>query len=62
MEKGPEALYTKNRGKSPKSTNTEKKANLNQNIEADLISELKRLRMENDYLKKLNALIQAKGK
>ena len=62
LEKGPEALYTENRGRAPKSANSEKDTNLNKSTEADLIAEIRRLRMENDYLKKLNALIQTKEK
>jgi transposase len=31
-------------------------------LEDDLISEVQYLRMENEYLKKLNALVQAKEK
>lgn len=62
LEKGPEALYTENRGRAPKSVNSEKDINLNKSTETDLIAEIRRLRMENDYLKKLNALIQTKGK
>ena len=36
----------------------EDKKKLNKNIEQDLIAENQRLRMENEYLKKLNALVQ----
>lgn len=62
LEKGPEALYTENRGRAPKSANSENDTNLNKSTEIDLIAEIRRLRMENDYLKKLNALIQTKEK
>jgi len=62
LEKGPEGLYIENRGIASKSANTEKIDTLDKNIEADLIAEIQHLRMENEYLKKLNALIQAKEK
>ena len=63
LEKGPEGLYIKNRGrKRIKSANTKKITALDKNIESDLIAEIQHLRMENEYLKKLNALIQAKEK
>ena len=34
----------------------------NLNLNEDLLEELQRLRMENEYLKKLNALIQKREK
>jgi transposase len=37
-----------------------KEPKLNKQSEEDLIAEIQRLRMENEYLKKLNALVQAK--
>ena len=39
-----------------------KKKNLNKEVEEDLIAENQRLRMENEYLKKLNALVQERIK
>ena len=39
-----------------------KKKNLNKKVEEDLIAENQRLRMENEYLKKLNALVQERIK
>ena len=39
-----------------------KKKKLDKNIEEDLIDEVQRLRMENEYLKKLNALVQERIK
>ena len=36
----------------------EDKKKLNKDIEEDLIAENQRLRMENEYLKKLNAIVQ----
>lgn len=35
---------------------------MNKKTEEDLIAEVQRLRMENEYLKKLNALVQAREK
>ena len=40
----------------------EAKKKLNKDIEEDLIAENQRLRMENEYLKKLNALVQERIK
>ena len=40
----------------------EDKKKLNKNIEQDLIAENQCLRMENEYLKKLNALVQERIK
>ena len=60
-EQGKEALYVERRGKSkemPKKKKTVKDVNINE----DLLEEVQRLRMENEYLKKLNALIQEKEK
>lgn len=39
-----------------------KKPKINKPVEEDLLAEVQRLRMENEYLKKLNALVQAKEK
>ena len=63
-EEGPEALYIDRRGrkpKMPKETSTKKKP-LRPEVEEDLIKEVQRLRMENEYLKKLNALVQERIK
>jgi transposase len=63
-EEGPQALYRDNRGRKrdmsfdkPKKEKTNKEK-LNTTTQEDLISEIERLRMENAYLKKLNALVQ----
>ena len=40
----------------------ENKKKLNKDIEEDLIAENQRLHMENEYLKKLNALVQERIK
>ena len=60
-EEGPEGLLkSKPRGRSPKSTMKKKetKKKLPKQTEEDLIAENQRLRMENEYLKKLQALVQ----
>jgi transposase len=58
-EEGPGALYRDNRGrKKNMSSDKPKKEKLNKAVEEDLIAEVQRLRMENAYLKKLNALVQ----
>ncbi|HCD45955.1 MAG TPA: transposase, partial [Lachnoclostridium sp.] len=59
-EEGPAALLEERRGRG--SSMAKKKNNnkntLNKEAKEDLIAEVQRLRMENDYLKKLNALVQ----
>lgn len=58
-EEGPQGLYRENRGRKPKmSSKRLKKKKLDKQVEKDLIAEVQRLRMENDYLKKLQALVQ----
>lgn len=58
-EEGPQGLYRDNRGRKPKmSSGDSKKRKLNKKVEEDLIAENQRLRMENEYLKKLQALVQ----
>lgn len=60
-EQGKEALYIENRGKASKMGT--KRLRKNKSIENEtLLEEVKRLRMENEYLKKLNALIQEREK
>ena len=53
LEEGPEGLRIERRGQ--KSTGRPPK--LKKEVEEDLIAEVQRLRAENDYLKKLNALV-----
>ena len=61
-EEGPQSLYIERRGR-PKNMNSKpKKKKLNKDVEEDLIAENQRLRMENEYLKKLNALVQERIK
>jgi transposase len=64
-EEGPQALYRDNRGRKrnmvsdkPKKEKPNSKIELDKQVEEDLIAEIQRLRMENAYLKKLNALVQ----
>lgn len=52
LEEGAEGLYVERRGR--KSTGRPK---LEKEVEEDLIAEVQRLRAENAYLKKLNALV-----
>lgn len=53
LEEGNEAFYTERRGRK----STGRPAKLNKKVEEDLIGEVQRLRAENAYLKKLNALV-----
>ena len=61
-EEGPRGLYEERRGRPQKMKFKENKKKLNKDIEEDLIAENQRLRMENEYLKKLNALVQERIK
>ena len=61
-EKGPQALYEERRGKIKKMSSKPRKKKLSKENEKDLISEIQQLRMENAYLKKLQALIQERTK
>ena len=59
LEEGVKGLEKENRGRS--TINTKKRGRppkLDKKVEEDLIAENQRLRMENEYLKKLNALVQ----
>ena len=58
-EEGPQALYAERCGKS-KIMGSKNNKNVNEN--EDLLKEVQRLRMENEYLKKLNALVQERIK
>lgn len=65
IKEGSQALYKKACGQQnpmsadkPKKEKANKKSDLSKEIEEDLIAENQRLRMENAYLKKLNALVQ----
>ncbi len=59
-EEGPQGLYIERRGRSKNMSSKPKK--LDNHVEEDLIEEVQRLRMENEYLKKLNALVQERIK
>ena len=59
-EEGPQALYEERRGRKRKMGSKKNKKNVNEN--EDLLEEVQRLRMENEYLKKLNALVQKRIK
>lgn len=61
-EEGVEGLYVERRGRSSKanSPNIGRPKKLGKKVEEDLLEEVQRLRMENEYLKKLNALVRQK--
>lgn len=61
-EKGPQGLYVKRRGKNKNMNAKPRKKKLSKENEEDLIEEVQRLRMENAYLKKLQALVQERTK
>jgi transposase-like protein len=53
LTEGAEVLYVDCRGRK----STGRPAKLSKQVEEDLLAENQRLRMENEYLKKLNALV-----
>ena len=57
LEEGPEGLCVERRGRGGG-----RPLKLDKKIEEDLIAEVQRLRAENDYLKKLNALVLEEGR
>ena len=58
-EEGPQGLYRDKRGRPRKMNSKKSKTQkINKETKEDLIAEVQRLRMENEYLKKLNALVQ----
>lgn len=61
-EEGPQALYEERRGQSKSMSSKPRKKKLPEDTEKDLIAEVQQLRMENEYLKKLNALVQERIK
>ena len=54
LEEGPEGLYIERRGRGSKGRPPKE---LKPEVEEDLLTEVQRLRAENAYLKKLNALV-----
>ena len=60
LEEGAEGLMKERRGRACKASGTRKgrPPKLNKKVEEDLIAENQRLRMEIEYLKKLDALVQ----
>lgn len=62
-EEGKEALFEERRGRSSKmGIKKPRKPKKDVNVNEDLLAEVQRLRMENEYLKKLNALVQEREK
>ncbi len=61
-EEGPEALLEERRGRRSMGKKKPSKPKKNVNENEDLLAELQYLRMENEYLKKLNALVQERKK
>lgn len=62
-EQGKEALLEERRGKATKlGTKRPRKPKMTVGLNEELLAEVQRLRMENEYLKKLNALIQDREK
>ena len=59
LEEGAEGLYIERRGRASAANGVRKgrSPNLDKKVEEDLIAEVQRLRAENAYLKKLNALV-----
>ena len=54
LTEGPEGLYEERRGRGSKG----RPAQMSRKVEEDLLAEVQRLRAENAYLKKLQALVQ----
>jgi len=61
-EEAPQGLYIERRGKLKKMSSKPKKKKIDKEVEENLIEEVQRLRMENEYLKKLKALVQERIK
>ena len=61
-EEGPQGLYEERRGRNKNMSSKPRKKKLSKENEEDLIAEVQRLRMENSYFKKLQALVQERTK
>jgi transposase len=61
-EEGPDALLEERRGRKNMGKKKSSKPKKNVNENEDLLAEVQRLRMENEYLKKLNALVLEREK
>ena len=61
-EEGPQGLYVERRGRKKDMNSKPTNKKLSKEIEEDLIAENQCLRMENAYLKKLQALVQERVK
>ena len=61
-EEGPQGLYEERRGRKRNMSSKPRKNKISKDTEKDLIEEVQQLRMENEYLKKLNALVQERIK
>lgn len=61
-EEGSQGLYIDKRGRKKNMSSKPEKKKLSKDVEEDLIAEVQRLRMENAYLKKLQALVQKRTK
>ena len=61
-EEGPQGLYIERRGRTRKMSSKSNNKKLDKKDGKDLLAEVEQLRMENEYLKKLNALVQERIK
>lgn len=61
-EEGPQALYEERCGRRKNMSSKPREKKLSKKNEENLIEEVQRLRMENAYLKKLQALVQERTK
>lgn len=61
LEEGAEGLYIERRGRACSASGTRKgrPPKLDKKVEEDLLAEVQRLRIENEYLKKLDALVRS---
>ena len=60
-EKGPHALFEERRGRCKKMESKQEIKKTTDMSQKELINEVEYLRMENAYLKKLNALVQKRN-